>query len=577
MLAFLVVIILGLECSAQELRAISSESGSTSSLLVVFPYDRCDIQSQQETFLENVVIAFGAKAGCLVFSDYVFSDAIPGDGVCPEPQPLEAEGLESFSISLARSNLLGANEEALEFRSLIPELSDANVQQVMSLAWHKTLIDKEFQEKVWSQAFGVDSSQRVAFDYMIKTDIENGFISNNLNNSLEVWKPIVESVLQNQELLDTILLLAAKWRVFDHLFHKALLEQKYDQVMDSLFNTSNDFPKYQMTQKTVYTYEQKIKSLRKIDLEVYVQDHVIGFTDGSSPFLIPRFEPNDRVFGNMLVTTDYIADSCGYDRTNSQNLMLDLQGGNLFVLDDLAIIGKDELYRKYTDTSNLKVRKRIEALGLEADQPFLGDSVKSRIARKLGVRDLFWFGVDEKVYCTEKNDSFYQPFYHLDVFFHPIRVERKRNAKRLKCLIGRPDPDQIIFPSYWDEKKRKKHTPSCKRTLQSVNLNIDIALSDLKETLKVKGITLCPIEIPIVCKMDSDSAIKRLTPYCNGLIDFDDKSSTYYLPVRSKVENEIIRKTTKKLLKEFDYVLPVQGNYSAISGLRCRAIPLMRH
>lgn len=114
----------------------------------------------------------------------------------------------------------------------------------------------------------------------------------------------------------------------------------------------------------------------------------------------------------------------------------DVQGGNMFVLEDLVFIGADELTRY---EKNRVARTRIGAT--DSEKHNIGYAVsKSVYGRTFNDQKVIWVGSNRPHFSQRLPDSSsYQPFYHIDICFHPLGIIDS------VCYILVADPE--LYPS----------------------------------------------------------------------------------------------------------------------------------
>lgn len=303
---------------------------------------------------------------------------------------------------------------------------------------------------------------------------------------------------------------------------------------------------------------------------VYTRDMFIPYTDN---VIVPRFSRVASYYSHLSKLLNRARRKCRYKASIYPKL--DIQGGNMFVVKDLVIVGLDEFYVKYRNVKKKSVCNRLK----ELHRPYtLGSNprlqelltwVQLRLGEKLGHKKVFWLGLHSKVVCPVQLGSHWQPLYHLDLFFNAVKlIDHKNGTSSLVCIIGTPSKAHLICLDGHD------------RTLWLVNINerIDNAIKTLESQLP-KKIKMKRVNLPLRVIFNEQGKLDHWSPFTNGIVEIGDSKSRYVLPARKKWDkSEHVDLIVKQLKTEagFTDVIPLWNAYEKEASLRCRVLPFSR-
>ncbi len=172
------------------------------------------------------------------------------------------------------------------------------------------------------------------------------------------------------------------------------------KAFEEAMEDSNIDPQHHL----VFCHTPLAGGLSKADFEIhseFIQDPfvVLESESGTTVLLEPMIQVNSE---NALVA-EQLAAYAGY---LIQPSSMTIEGGNILVGDDYALIGRNTL------VANL-------AIGQQMDPKNPAQWVERQIKRTLGVRYLFWVGSVEKLELgglDATGTEQFQPFFHLDLF-----------------------------------------------------------------------------------------------------------------------------------------------------------------
>jgi hypothetical protein len=257
----------------------------------------------------------------------------------------------------------------------------------------------------------------------------------------------------------------------------------------------------------------------------FVQDPfvVMETTNGDTLLLEPyRGQLKENAF-----LAEQFADSTGYAILPTRYL---LEGGNILVGDDFALIGRNLLERNRRKFFPLLEEKEAEKL------------ITRDLKRALGMRYIFWVGDEQPITHPMKalaGEELMQPFYHLDLF---LTLGGKSKTGDEIVLVG-----EIDMASF---------DPKPTKTQAAALAKLDGSLKAIKAQLQAysnefTGPRFLIEEIPMSGKISGEGADMKFVPYAynNAQVEWYHGVSRIYLPKfpnRDRLETQL-RETLLRL------------------------------
>lgn len=565
--------ILGGKLFGQNSELLSSVDGRISEFVVVSTDLDCfpsppDV-SDEAVFIRNVFKAFNDKKRCLVFKRVVYSDAFNRNQRCPQ---ISAEIADNEEFNKTAVRLDSLHKEKSRLLSEVERISDNQV--TIGLAPHVLhllstgLLNDKYQELLNPET-DIATLQGPAFyehfENFIRRLRQTAFVRPDIDSIMNV--SLYKRQVHNEALLYW------SYRKWHNLFGKLTL----GQVIDSL-NTEMG-TNYSFKNEVVEIFDEKNLAKVKADIsDRYQRDHVLVFKTKHAQSIVPKYSPHKVEYSRDSISAERLSDTCFSNTSLSTQPRIDIEGGNILVFDDLAIVGNEELRGKYVKFPlTVEMKKRLEVLGIDTTGKTesqltyeFTDSLKSF----LGVSRLFWFGNDTASYGYNKSDAnrkYHQPIYHVDLFIIPVEFNAKN--QRLSILIGIPNHRYSSYSVPGRRVRKKGRKINCE-----LAKNIRKAVQKLQNDLKLEGIALDTLEIPLPLRFENTPLIERFSPICNGLVESTGGQRTYFMPrsllhQSEEAESAALRNLSKRMHK----IIMVEAVYGKDSGLRCRMVPLSRN
>ncbi len=190
----------------------------------------------------------------------------------------------------------------------------------------------------------------------------------------------------------------------------------------------------------------------ELDHKDFIQDpFVVMETDTGATVLL---EPITQINPRNAYVAEQLAAQAGF---LVQPTEFKLEGGNILIGDDFALVGKNTLLM------NLPLGQRMQPQAPEA-------WVRSELARVLGVRYLYGVGMETPMDLGDFHNTGYgfhqQPFFHLDLF---LTLTGKTTEGNEGLAVGKIDFDAVHEANVDDQDK-----------LRQINVGLDEIATHLK-------------------------------------------------------------------------------------------------
>ena len=303
------------------------------------------------------------------------------------------------------------------------------------------------------------------------------------------------------------------------------------------------------------------KFLELNPLKGNLQDYFHARQGCNSTYLNPSIK--DESLPN---STAYLKQLCS-DVMSVVDPLRGINGGNFLVTKEYLFMGKDELIRLIASKER---RNRLER-GLEADTTLIEKALLQAVFSDSSGKHVVWLGNSKPVNRYADNDnpsqSYYQPIFHVDLFFQPLG--RFGEDSVLHILFAIPDSTN-------GDTVKESIQDSIRTYLQEVKRNM------MSELMKYDSVSV--IELPLQLEINSNDEIENYSNFLNGLIEVDSNRIRFLQPVG------IIEPDYKRIQRlNFNRILhagipnssqlqidTVPGVYDRKSGLRCRVKVLGR-
>jgi hypothetical protein len=262
----------------------------------------------------------------------------------------------------------------------------------------------------------------------------------------------------------------------------------------------------------------------------YPQDRFHLFQKGSV-----RSTPIIKAFSHQAMSgSNWNGDLCINNLTES---CIPNKGGNMFVLGDFVFLGMNLLKRGLTrhevggdkmhqKESNSSVDQRLSIINLKSG------ACESTIIKRLEYltrKKPIWIGFDSEQITIAKDPEFsidkrdgtmgWQPFYHIDLFFHPIKIEDNKLFYMIADLSPRWQATCPIGSVY------NKSLEILRSNIREVEKFINAQLSD-------HSLVGVAIPVPVLCEpgYKCQNPPDYFYTYVNGLLETREGARIYYLP-----------------------------------------------
>lgn len=257
----------------------------------------------------------------------------------------------------------------------------------------------------------------------------------------------------------------------------------------------------------------------------FSQDEFITYSDSNSFIIRPRLTTAIRE-GDLLSRMGQGGCNIRIDSA----LKADVQGGNMLVTGNFALVGMDVLKEWYSLHKDISKEDRFFVLqrlnALELDSNATEEEITTCLEDDLG-KTIIWIG-DTIPYFNYFGDSTsnlsypgygYQPLWHIDLFLHPISYRSSSIGDSVTFLVGIPDEKWQNHPFITEEQEKKR-----KAIIDSVRTRINQSISKLISDLNQHKVHCDTVHIPLPLAFFGPSGatyvydyIKDYFSFCNGL------------------------------------------------------------
>lgn len=559
------------------MRALSSEQGEIGSVLVRSRLQLCDVHDFEEelVFLDSVINKVASSGHCVILEETVYSNDFPGEeSDCSLLDLAQKEFIGNSDVERALQSVNDANSD---FKAVVERngLGQKAIEQLQRSYWLGTVSRFMMEGTTLWESIGQKENIDKLNILADKTQrqVEGASIAENAQLLGELLSGIPEE--SGQELIEV----SIKWHLTKQAAYEVLVGARLEKIKlaypDVGFQLNLNFENH------------KNKSFKIPQTNIYIRDEYLVFQERKSlkPIILRRYEPGVNM--NMLEVPELKGNCISLGNT-LEKPALDIEGGNLFVFDDIAFASKDELMVRYLGKQS-KARgdnaddwkKRLAEIGISnphlLEEHQLVKAVSRKVAEFLGVKSVIWVGLDSPIITALRKEPYYQPMYHIDLTFNMVRIEESDNGKTLVALVGIPHKDytKVLCKDSTSIECERAALKSYKIT-KELELNIKRTVNNLQYDLALIGIDLKTIEIPLPLTFYETGGIDRVAPYVNGLFSNGMEGKKYFLPVNIDGINPGLEVVKTRLLMVFDEVIEIPAEYSRESGLRCRVVPLTR-
>lgn len=404
------------------------------------------------------------------------------------------------------------------------------------------------------------------FEYKVSEAYAGGDVSKSLLDSIALRENTFQtSNIQwtiSPEIVFNAIELNNQYKVLVENELKSQLEAELSKELDNISIMPVDLePICECTTADCYSIcETNWESLLRKSL--YLQDlyHVRKATDGD---VFLNLTADGTYYGNLL-TESFGENLCGVN--SCEEPLSDLQGGNMFVVDEYVFIGKDYLWTNLRD--DIRVDSKVTVFEQE---------VLKRVFPNPTGKKVVWVGTSEAcqrfLTIVDIGKDFYQPIYHIDLFFHPLG------------RIGNDDKFFFIFGNPYLEGESNSVSSDNQEILDSAMTN---TLSNLIEHLGGDSAIQC-LSVPLSVQYKG-GLIRKYSRYINGVSEMrSGKLHFLQSTVKSDVDDYVNDELTQNVLDfqsslrsqlnlhgiELD-IEPVDGRFDHADGLRCQVKVLDR-
>lgn len=271
-----------------------------------------------------------------------------------------------------------------------------------------------------------------------------------------------------------------------------------------------------------------------------------------------------------------IGPGCFVNDVLDNERLRDVSGGNLFKIDDILFIGKDELKKYQTDRTALKHLKAKDTSKKEIETALL-----ESVFGKSGIGNLVWIGTTDSILSQSlsKCKWAYQPFYHIDLFFHPLGTVG--NSKEFNILIADDliyvDIDEVddISINMVDDNRSKFN-----RAIEKIKSSVSSKLESLGYNTNWIPV---PVAIDYVPNYKNQKGIdctygKTILSPINGISSRLENRIVYWMPIDVAFRTKDVLEYYAKVFNRLENlrldnrgisIERVNGNYGARDALHC--------
>lgn len=290
----------------------------------------------------------------------------------------------------------------------------------------------------------------------------------------------------------------------------------------------------------------------------FIRDELLVFDNEGVSKLAKRSKGN---FPDLRLSS--LCDSLDVGRLKVD---IDIQGGNLVSTDGFVVIGLDDLHNGIENRPSL-------------DSASYTDKLEDRFGKPV-----IWFGHKEQrpLYDnTDSSDSSHQPMYHLDLFLLPVECKRPTSADsgHFCFVVGMPSLE-YLGPK--EHSRLDLVSGKAKGRVQEIRGRIWKCVQSLETRLHELGYSTSMDTVPLAVTVDENQGnpfIQKYSPFINGLIDKDDRQTTYLMPCRfdpadheTRAENAAYHALSEVFSPGM--VKKVRARYTERNGLRCKVVTI---
>ncbi len=267
-----------------------------------------------------------------------------------------------------------------------------------------------------------------------------------------------------------------------------------------------------------------------------------------------------------------------------RDVLCGLAGGNMFVTEQILFIGTDERHRILA-SKQLKLNMGLK--DNEKDDRIINNALLTAVyGNDIENKSIVWVGTDRpvrvhSVHSDVAGTMAYQPIYHIDLFFNPLGTIN-HESKDFYYLICQPEEFGVH--------------PEDQTMINDLKASIEVLNNAIQDSLKRKGFTPIPIEIPFGVNHENRITERNKNPYevgmfvalCNGIFEKGKGSVRYLFPRYSskvispfdddykRMENAAQDKIHDKLKVPFKLIFVESATYTGDSALRCQVKVIAR-
>jgi hypothetical protein len=268
----------------------------------------------------------------------------------------------------------------------------------------------------------------------------------------------------------------------------------------------------------------------------FIQDPIISMETelGTIVLLDPMKQvnpENSNIAEQLAAYTGYLVQPCS----------IELEGGNILVGDDYALVGMNILYQ------NLELGKKMDA---NEPEKWVANHLKSL----LGLRYLLWIGAEnsfdfEDFHSTGNHQL--QPFFHIDLF---LTLAGKASGSKELVFLGRIDK-KFVFDL----------APGEGELIDKLNVLLDAVESHLESSGEAfPGPRFEVARLDMGGRIVAEEGIRRFVPYSynNSQVEWYRGFARIYLPSYKGLEILEQRVTEQLSRLDFKYIKFIHGPFA---------------
>lgn len=574
---------------------LDSNAGEIQEVLISRYYETIDCRSLKKAVNDSVVsflLRKGVKVCLVPHFKYCLTGYIGDDDfVCKEIEDKVEEDPNVQSLMGRYNSLYAQIQGNLDRQELNSWLDSNNLKNIgLSVKGSELGVLKTFFSSPYESALAIKqliNNSETPLSYNLNKDANVSEILITVGN-----QPIEVDVFESNFVFDKRPSKKIRNRLInlieaDHALFKAKIRSReqiisnliFEQVLSSSDDLIDSLNLRVDPEIEVINCNQRPAriSSRHLDDQIgrWMQDKVHVRKKGADDFELGVINEHQKEGYENLKQYLKIGPGCFKNDLVESERLRDVAGGNYFKIDNILFIGKDEL-KKYQTSDSAFHHLRAE----NKSRTSIENAIVESVFGTPDMGNLIWVGVNDSILSQSSNSCewCYQPFYHIDLFFHPLgRIGQNRE---FKILVAEPEYLNVDGEGDIATNLLEAKLVDFKKAISSIKLTVSNNLSSM-------GYSVDWISIPVALDyypnynnkeyLNCAYADRILSPI-NGISSRKKTEITYYLPVDTELTEELVKKFYIKVFDYLDglsledqnvFIQKVNGDFGRNDALNC--------